>query len=114
MAVNLTAGAISSISSGESEDLKPVFQVMDIRLLQTPTGGGADRYKVSLSDGLFQQQGMLSTQRNNLVTSHQLQKGSIVQLTQFVCNKIRDRVYVFFFISNLLLYICLFPSIIFS
>lgn len=80
-------------------DLKPVFQVMDIRIVQNQVPGTLDekkeRYRVMLSDGSFYLQGMLDTHLNELIRSKQLQKGSIVQLTEFVCNTICNRVYVF-------------------
>ncbi|CAH9077529.1 unnamed protein product [Cuscuta europaea] len=92
--VNLTEGAIALISTPEAQtaDLKPVLQVSDIRLVnsQNPSSGN-DRYRIMLSDGGFLQQGMLATQRNDLVRSEMLQKGSIIRLTQFVCNVIQSR-----------------------
>ncbi|KAI3812507.1 hypothetical protein L1987_17217 [Smallanthus sonchifolius] len=86
MAVKLTEGAISVISSGKWQvtDAKPVIQVFDIRTVK-------ERYRLLLSDGSFHQQGMLATQLNDLVRSQQLQRGSIVQLNDFVTNTIRDR-----------------------
>lgn len=98
------------LTSGEWQDvdLKPVLQVLDIRIVQTqtPTGGGGekkDRYRVSLSDGSFHQQGMLATQQNELVISGQLQKGSIIQLTNFVCNTIRERLIIIIVELNVIL-----------
>lgn len=86
-------------------DLKPVLQVIDILAFQTqtPTEGGEenmrDRYRVLLSDGYFHRQGVLSANRSELVTSQQLQKGSIVKLTKFLCITIRERMYVFYLFS---------------
>lgn len=76
-------------------DLKPVLHVMDIRIVQTVSNDEKERYRVMLSEGSFHLQGMLYSRRNELIKSGQLQKGVIVQLTEFVCNKIRDRAYVF-------------------
>ncbi|KAL4564981.1 hypothetical protein LXL04_029061 [Taraxacum kok-saghyz] len=114
MAINLTAGAISLLTSGEWQkmDLKPVLQLMDLRMVQTQntTGGGAnnkgDKYRVLLSDGSFHQQGMLATQLNDLVTSQKMQKGSIVQLNQFVCNTIRGRLIIIIVDLNVILDKC--------
>ncbi|XP_071730499.1 replication protein A 70 kDa DNA-binding subunit A-like [Rutidosis leptorrhynchoides] len=111
MAVNLTSGAISILSSSEwsSYGIKPVLQIIDVRTLQTQSGGGGEgkeRYRVSLSDGMYHQQGMLSTQKNDLVRSNQLQKGSIIRLTEFVCNQIRDRVIVIIIDLDLVLDKC--------
>lgn len=96
--IKLTEGAIALLSSGEAQgtDVKPVLQVADIRLVSTQNqNNNNERYRILLSDGEFTQQGMLATQRNELVRSEKLQKGSIVQLTQFVCNLIQNRMSVF-------------------
>ncbi|KAK9061550.1 hypothetical protein SSX86_018732 [Deinandra increscens subsp. villosa] len=115
MAVNLTAGAIQMLCSGEWQkmNLKPVLQVTEVRIVQTQTqadGGGdknkPDRYGLFLSDGSFCLQGMLATQLNEMVTSHQLQKGSIVQLTEFVCNSIKDRIIVIIINLNVIIDTC--------
>ncbi|CAO2819718.1 unnamed protein product [Amaranthus hypochondriacus] len=91
MAVTLTEGAIERMCNGD-HDLKPVLQVADIRLVNTQNPSNAtERYRLLLSDGVHLQQGMLATQRNELVKSGVLQKGSIVQLIQSVCNVIQGR-----------------------
>ncbi|KAK4389126.1 Replication protein A DNA-binding subunit C [Sesamum angolense] len=94
--INLTEGAIAMLSSGDAQgtDVKPVLQVADIRLVNTQNQNNNERYRILLSDGVFTQQGMLATQRNDLVRSEKLQKGSIVQLTQFVCNLIQNRMII--------------------
>ncbi|KAA8525134.1 hypothetical protein F0562_007002 [Nyssa sinensis] len=96
MAINLTEGAIAMISSGEAQgnDVKPVLQVADIRLVKTQHQTANEKYRILLSDGAYLQQGILATQRNDLVRSERLQKGSIVQLTQFVCYVIQGRMII--------------------
>ncbi|KAL8267037.1 hypothetical protein R6Q59_004381 [Mikania micrantha] len=98
MAVKLTEGAISMICTGKGQpaDVKPVIQVLDIRNVQPQTASSEikERYRLLLSDGSFYQQGMLATQLNDLVRSQQLQRGSIVQLNEFVTNTIRDRMII--------------------
>lgn len=93
MAINLTEGAIAMLCSADAQgvDVKPVLQVGDIRLVNTTQQSNNERYRILLSDGLHLQQGMLATQRNELVKAGRLQKGSVVQLTQFVCNVIQGR-----------------------
>lgn len=90
MAVNLTQGAIVTMCF-TSEDLHPVLQVIDLKLVQSQQNSGTERYRVVLSDGLHYQQGMLATQKNELVHSGRLQKGSIVKLSQFICNVVQNR-----------------------
>ncbi|KAI7725592.1 hypothetical protein M8C21_019268 [Ambrosia artemisiifolia] len=95
MAINLTAGAIPLLSSGEQppDDLKPVLQVTEIKLFNTQSES-KERYRFSLSDGTYSQQGMLATQLNDRVKSQQVHKGSIVHLTEYSCHRIGDRVIV--------------------
>ncbi|XP_021765534.1 replication protein A 70 kDa DNA-binding subunit A-like [Chenopodium quinoa] len=91
MAINLTEGAIEAMCNGDTE-LKPLLQVADIRLVNTQNATSAtERYRLLLSDGLHLQQGMLATQRNELVKTGALQKGSIIRLMQAVCNVIQGR-----------------------
>ncbi|KAI3728253.1 hypothetical protein L6452_16886 [Arctium lappa] len=112
MAIKLTEGAISLLSTGrwETPEVKPVLQVVDIRTVQgqNPPAGveKQERYRLLLSDGSFHQQGMLATQRNDLVRSQQLQKGSVVQLTEFVCNTIRDRIIIIIINLDVILETC--------
>lgn len=89
MAVNLTKDAIAMVSNGDA-DLKPVLQVADIRLVNT-VQNTAERYRMLLSDGTHLQQAMLATQMNHFIKSGRLQKGSIVQLIEFICNVIQNR-----------------------
>ncbi|KAG0481738.1 hypothetical protein HPP92_012596 [Vanilla planifolia] len=87
---SLTMGSIAAISNGEGDDLQPVLQVVEIRLVNT-VKSSVERYRMLLSDGVYHQQGMLATQMNEIVKSGHLQKGSIVRLTEFFCNTIQGR-----------------------
>lgn len=89
MAANLTKDAIAIVSNGEV-DLKPVLQVVDIRQVNT-VQNTVERYRMLLSDGSHLQQAMLATQMNHVIKSGKLQKGSIVQLIEFICNLIQNR-----------------------
>ncbi|KAH9606522.1 hypothetical protein KSS87_018912, partial [Heliosperma pusillum] len=91
--VSLTEGAIAALCAAEgAADLQPVVQVADIRLVNTQnTMNNTERYRLLLSDGIHLQQGMLATQQNSLVKNGELQKGSIVQLFEFICNNIQNR-----------------------
>ncbi|GMH09156.1 hypothetical protein Nepgr_010996 [Nepenthes gracilis] len=93
--MSLTEGAIERMCNGDN-DMKPLLQVADIRLVNTSNqnSNSSERYRLLLSDGTHSQQGMLATQRNDLVKSGRLKKGSIVQLIQFVCNLIQGRMII--------------------
>ncbi|KAL3632561.1 hypothetical protein CASFOL_025545 [Castilleja foliolosa] len=90
--LSFTLTQIMMLSSGDlpGTDIKPVVQLAELRLVNTSNLNN-ERYRVLNSDGVFMQQGMLATQHNELVRSERLQKGSIVQLKQFVCNLIQNR-----------------------
>ncbi|KAI3961517.1 hypothetical protein MKX01_001253 [Papaver californicum] len=92
MAINITNNAIAMICSGEfqGDDLKPIVQVVDIKLIGS-NNSAAERYRMVISDGVHTQQGMLATQKNDLVHSGQLQTGSIVELSQFVGQLVQNR-----------------------
>ncbi|XP_062146225.1 replication protein A 70 kDa DNA-binding subunit E-like [Alnus glutinosa] len=98
MAINLTEGAIMMMCRGElkAEEVKPVVQVIDVKQVSTQAQqhSNTERYRVLLSDGSHHQQGMLATQMNALVKDGRLQKGSVVQLTQFVCNVVQNRMII--------------------
>ncbi|RZC73961.1 hypothetical protein C5167_049442 [Papaver somniferum] len=92
MAINLTQNAIAMICSGQfqGDDLKPIVQVVDIKLISS-NNTNAERYRMVISDGVHTQQGMLATQKNELVHSGQLKTNSIVELSQFVGQLVQNR-----------------------
>ncbi|CAI9095111.1 OLC1v1030972C1 [Oldenlandia corymbosa var. corymbosa] len=98
--MNLTEGANGVLADPDNPrnkdpDFKPLLQIQDVRAISTAQNGNAsERFRVVLWDGLSLQQGMLATQQNELVRSSKLQKGSIVRLTQFISNRIKDRTIV--------------------
>ncbi|GKD37068.1 replication protein A 70 kDa DNA-binding subunit A-like protein [Tanacetum coccineum] len=87
--VDLTPGAISMLLSGNQTVTKPVVQVIDIKYSQTLTQVKGDRvekmefYKIILSDGSVCEDVIIYDKIAEMIRSKQLQKGSIVQLTQF-------------------------------
>ncbi|RHN54667.1 putative nucleic acid-binding protein [Medicago truncatula] len=87
MAVNLTQGAIITMCF-TSEVWEPVLQVFDMKLVQSQQNNTTEPYRLVLSDGLYYQQGMLVVQKNHLVHSGRLQKGSIVKLSHFYCDDV--------------------------
>ncbi|KAI3862722.1 hypothetical protein MKX03_002014 [Papaver bracteatum] len=92
MAIILTQNAIATICSGEfqGDDLKPIVQVVDIKLISS-NNTSAERFRMVISDGVHTQQGMLATQKNELLYSGQLQTNSIVELSEFVGPPVLNR-----------------------
>lgn len=93
--INLTEGAVEMLSIGEGhpEEFKPVLQITDVRLVNTQNQtNNNERYRLLLSDGTHIQQGMLATQKNDLIRSQQIRKGTIIQMNEFVRNVIQNRV----------------------
>eukprot|EP01018_Ginkgo_biloba_P022363 Gb_14632 [translate_table: standard] len=89
MAGSLTANAILALNDG-AVDLKPVVQVLDVKQI-SKNQSTQDRFRMVLSDGSQMQQAMLATQLNEYVNSGRVQKGSIVQLTEYICNSVQNR-----------------------
>ncbi|KAL5742132.1 hypothetical protein ACOSP7_028864 [Xanthoceras sorbifolium] len=102
MAMELTENAIALICKGDvtsDNDLVPVVQILELKLVvskqqQQQQQQQQQRFRMVLSDGSLSQQGMLATQRNELVTSGLLQIGSVIRLTKFTCNVIQNRMIV--------------------
>lgn len=95
MAVNLTAGAIAKMLNGEvtsEKDMMPVLQVKQLKMIHSKLHQNQEsnnQYKVSLSDGMLVQQGTFNTSLNSFVIRGNIQVGSILELTQYVCNLIQ-------------------------
>ncbi|KAL0692969.1 hypothetical protein Bca4012_060149 [Brassica carinata] len=96
MAANLTAGAIAKMLNGEvttENEMMPVLQVTELKLIQQVRKNqeSTERYKLSLSDGIQSQEGILNTTLNLLVKQGRIQIGSVLRLTRFVSNNIQIR-----------------------
>ncbi|KAK6236541.1 hypothetical protein SCA6_011878 [Theobroma cacao] len=83
---SLTRNAIASINAGDVNS-KPLVQVVDIKLI----GNSQERYRFLLSDTEFSQHAMLATQLNEQVRTGRVKKGSIIQLTDYVCSTVQNR-----------------------
>ncbi|XP_058777542.1 replication protein A 70 kDa DNA-binding subunit A-like [Vicia villosa] len=105
MALSLTPGAIMKMCF-TSEEFQPVLQVIDLKLVQSSQNNTTERYRAVLSDGEFYEQGMLATQKNDLIHSGRLQKGSIVKLLQFVTNDVQRRKIIIIVDLDVLMDIC--------
>jgi replication factor A1 len=92
MTATLTAGAIKNAyakagSPPETTILPEVIlQVIHLKHLQSSTNGGADRYKLVVSDGTNYMSAMLSSQLNTLVTSNALTRYSVLKVKRYMVN----------------------------
>lgn len=89
MMATLTTNAISALTSGVV-DLRPMVQVLDIKQIASAQSM-QERYKMVLSDGSFMEQALLATRHNEDVKSGRVKKGSVVQLTEYLCNSVQNR-----------------------
>ncbi|MED6147417.1 hypothetical protein PIB30_043809 [Stylosanthes scabra] len=107
MAVKLTDSAIMQMceDSSAAETLKPVLQVMDLKHVQS-NQCNTERYRLVLSDGTHFQQGMLATQKNDLIHSGRLQKGSIILLHQYTCSIVQGRTIIIIIDLDILMETC--------
>lgn len=94
MSDQITRGCVPRLVGGENI-ANPVVQVTSIKKIEPAGNGnnlnGPDRYRVLLSDGDHIVQGMLATQKNELVISGQLIENSVVRLLDFLCNDVKGR-----------------------
>lgn len=95
MAANLTAGAIGKMLNGEvtEKEMMPIVQVTELKLIQQARKNqeSMERYKLSLSDGIQSQEGILNNTLNLLVKEGRIQIGSVLRLTHFVTNSVQTR-----------------------
>ncbi|PWN30202.1 replication factor-a protein [Jaminaea rosea] len=94
--VKLNAGAIDRMlrTTDSSEAVPPeeaVCQILSIKKIATSQPGAGDRYRVILSDGIHFAQAMLATQQKVLVESGQIDRNSVVRVTQYVANSVQQR-----------------------
>ncbi|AEO62348.1 uncharacterized protein THITE_2106430 [Thermothielavioides terrestris NRRL 8126] len=92
----ITQGAIDAIYNDPDRAAKqfpvPVLQCLQLKTLEGKgPGGGAQRYRVILSDIRNYVQCMLATQANHVVHSGQLDRGSIVRLKQYQASSVKGK-----------------------
>ncbi|WVO12544.1 hypothetical protein L204_100144 [Cryptococcus depauperatus] len=74
-----------------SEAFNSVAQVLNVKKIAAANDSSVDRYRVILSDGQFFLQAMLATQLNHFVESKELDKHSLVKVTNFSVNSVSSR-----------------------
>ncbi|TVU18300.1 hypothetical protein EJB05_34390 [Eragrostis curvula] len=92
MAAQLTPDAVAAISEHADGNgtLKPVLQVMDVRLV-TNKANASERFRMVLSDGVHTLQSMLATAENQKIRDGSITKGTIIHLQEFTCSTIQHR-----------------------
>uniref|UniRef100_A0A1J3DN96 Replication protein A subunit n=1 Tax=Noccaea caerulescens TaxID=107243 RepID=A0A1J3DN96_NOCCA len=90
MPVSLTPNAITAINAGDV-NLKPLLQVLDIKLIGKIQERGQERYRLLISDGALAEHAMIAVQLNDRVKSGQVVIGSIVQLIDYICSTVKNR-----------------------
>ncbi|KUJ11932.1 replication factor-a protein [Mollisia scopiformis] len=91
----ITQGALNAIFN-DPETLQqnfpvPVCQCVQIKALSSSTEGGAERYRIVLSDIKNFVQSMLATQANHVIHDGKLKKGSIVRLKNYQANAVKGK-----------------------
>jgi len=81
----LTAGCIQTIKNGTVVK-DPVVQVLSVKPMKQ-----GQRYKIEVSDGSDSLQGMLASQKNEMVLSGDIKPGSILSLTHYSPNDVQGR-----------------------
>uniref|UniRef100_A0A1I8H497 Replication protein A subunit n=2 Tax=Macrostomum lignano TaxID=282301 RepID=A0A1I8H497_9PLAT len=80
----LSRGSVRALSNGEDYQ-NPVLKVLGHRKVP---GGGQDRYRLFVTDGVEQHSYMLlGTQLNYLIENGELLPGTVLRLTKYVINK---------------------------
>jgi replication factor A1 len=80
---------ISMTSTSSNPAFQPVFQLISIKAVGN--SNGVQRFRAVLSDGTHFVQGMLATQLNHMVESHELQNNAIISVQDFMNNSVQGR-----------------------
>ncbi|KAI9498454.1 replication protein A DNA-binding subunit [Zychaea mexicana] len=89
--MQLSTNAIKSLYENRSDPSvpeHPILQVINVKPVQSTTN---KRYRVILSDGEFFMQAMLSTNTTSLAENNELERWSLIRLTESVCNEVNGR-----------------------
>ncbi|PAA78728.1 hypothetical protein BOX15_Mlig015525g2, partial [Macrostomum lignano] len=83
----LSRGSVRALNNGEDYQ-NPVLKVLGHRKVP---GGGQDRYRLLVTDGIDQHSYvMLGTQLNYLIEGDQLPPGTVLQVTKYVLNNMKS------------------------
>ncbi|KAL7413859.1 hypothetical protein BDY24DRAFT_441206 [Mrakia frigida] len=75
------------------KEIQPILQVISCKLVpaKPDIGGGMDRYRLVLSDGMNYISGMLATQANYHVENGIVQRHSVIKITDFALNTVQGK-----------------------
>ncbi|WVQ80670.1 hypothetical protein IAT38_002775 [Cryptococcus sp. DSM 104549] len=93
MASPLTAGFCSRATALEdvAEAFDSVVQVLNVKKIAVATTSTADRYRTVVSDGEHFLQAMLATQLNHFIESNEIDKNTLIKITNFSINVVSGR-----------------------
>jgi replication factor A1 len=90
----LTPGGVRAIADGKlMGEIQPALQVLQVRQV-TAVGANpntSEHYRMTLSDGVHSHQVILATTFNPFVWDGTHRVGTIVHLTEFICNTIHGK-----------------------
>ena len=89
----LTSGAVNRILRDQSTD-PAVLQVINIKPLTVNGKPGVTRFRLTLWDNTSQVIAMLATNKNDYVTEKRITTGSVLKITEFMTNSLKDTVII--------------------
>ncbi|KAK1995464.1 replication factor-a protein 1 [Colletotrichum falcatum] len=91
----ITKGALDAVfndpQAAAAKFPVPILQCLQIKPLAAQAGGGAERYRIVLSDVNNYVQCMLATQVNHVVHENKLVRNCIVRITQYQANSVKGK-----------------------
>jgi replication factor A1 len=93
----LTRGSLTKLLGGPSEDnglweAGHVLQILSLKKIgPAREGGGPDRYRLVISDGVHYTQAMLATQLSHMVEGGNLQKNTVMKVEKLTCNLVQSK-----------------------
>jgi replication factor A1 len=92
--MSLKSGCIREMFQG-TVNTPCAVQVLEVKRLSSSSTAGsapaAERFRLSISDGIHFMQAMVATQLNPRVSNEEIKKDTIIQLEDCICNLIQNR-----------------------
>ncbi|KAE8266254.1 hypothetical protein A4X09_0g6087 [Tilletia walkeri] len=90
----LSGGALADIWKYDDPTqhiINPILQVISIKKMPATKEGAMDRWRCIISDGKHYTQSMLGSQLRDIAESKEIDRFSVIRLTQYTANAIQDR-----------------------